>query len=349
MTTPHTITLVEQKPKSIVRIEGEIAFDTLAQYRARALKHLGEQTTIDGFRRGHIPEDVLVRSVGEMAVLYEMARHALDAAYPHILTEKEIDAVGAPRITITKIAPNNPLCFFIETATLPTLSLPPYKKIAAEKNKEPLVVTVTDEDIETTTQQIRRMQMRTNASANTAANAHHDTLPLPELTDEFVRTLGAFESVADFKEKMRDGLKKEKEVRAREKRRLEIAEAILADIKADIPDVLIEAEQNRLIAQIKDDVVAHGSTFEDYLKHIGKDEDTLRSELRTDAAKRATLHLVLNQIAKTEHLRPDPKRVETEIENILKQHKDASRDTLQHYVEHVLTNEAVFRFLDEQR
>ena len=119
---------------SQLKIEGEIPFSELEAERAAAIKHLGAKVKLDGFRDGHIPPAVLEKHLGEMTILAEMAERAIGHMYPHILEAHEIDAIGYPQISITKIAAGNPLEFTATVAVWPTISLPDYEQIAKTTN-----------------------------------------------------------------------------------------------------------------------------------------------------------------------------------------------------------------------
>src|SRR3989344_4883710 len=147
-------------PKSEVEIEGELSSELFEHYSAQALKRLGENLKLDGFRKGKIPENVLLSHIPEISILEEMANLALGEHYPKIIENEKIDAIGRPEISITKLARKNPLGFKIKTAVLPEIDLPDYKDIAkkiisnitdAEKN-----IIVSDQDLENTIMDIRK-------------------------------------------------------------------------------------------------------------------------------------------------------------------------------------------------
>ena len=139
-------------PKSEVEIEGELESEIFESYFAKALKKISENLELPGFRKGKIPESVLLSKVPEIQILEEMAQMALNDLYPKILSgeiESEkidpvrnregsqrpsnsngIDAISRPEISITKLARKNPLGFKIKTAVLPAIKLPDYKSIA---------------------------------------------------------------------------------------------------------------------------------------------------------------------------------------------------------------------------
>src|SRR5690606_19840112 len=145
----YTNLKVTHNKNATVTIEGELPHEELAKHRARVLTDLSRDIEIDGFRKGHAPEKmVLERIGGEQALLQSMAERALGEHYPAMLAHHAIDAIGRPMVAVTKLAAGNPLGFKIETAVLPKLELPDYKAVAralaAEHAKKEVVVTEAD-------------------------------------------------------------------------------------------------------------------------------------------------------------------------------------------------------------
>lgn len=368
---------IEKQKGSTVVITGELPWEDFKQYRGKAIKKLGELVAVDGFRKGHIPEDILVKKVGEISVLEEMASLAFQVIYQKIVIENKIDAIGRPSIQITKLAAENPLGFSITTATLPEVKLPDYKKIAGELNKKRVTDEVTEKEIEETIEEIRTMKakqdlfkkMQDGADHVHDENCNHDheeipnnkeesveevqkrideKLELPEFNDEFVKTLGQFENVEDFKSKLKENLSFEKDRRAQDKHRLAVIDAILENITLDLPDIMIDAEVDQILYSMKGDVSRMGTTFEKYLESVGKTEEDIRKDLRADGEKRAKLQVIVASISKEESLRPEKEAVEKEIEHIKKHYPEANEEGAKAYVETIMTNDLVFKFLDKQ-
>ncbi len=170
---------------------------------------------------------------------------------------------------------------------------------------------------------------------------------MPELTDEFVATLGAFKTVNEFKSKLRDNMKVEKKVENKNKNRSKIIERIATETKADVPDVLIDSELDKMVMQLRETIERAGMTFDDYSKHIGKSEDDVRKDFRADAEKRATMELALYAIGKKEGLTPTEEAVIKEADALVAQYPGADKNRALAYVEQVMTNEAVFEFLEK--
>lgn len=379
---------VSKEAGSEVTITGEIPYEELAKERAAAIKHLGKNVKLDGFRDGHVPEKVLVEKLGEMAILTEMAERALAHMYPHILEAHEIDAIGYPKINITKIAPENPLGFTATVAVMPAITLPDYKSLAKEANQEKESLDVTDEELETQIKDLMRQKiayerLQKKAAAQAEAKEEKEEkdlgdvteLPtpeseaakeaeaeeeafdpekveLPELTDEYVKTLGQpgqFETVDDFKSKMREHLSIEKERDVAAKHRAKITDAIIEKSELALPQVLIDSELEQMQAQMNDDLARSGLQMEDYLKHIKKTEAELKDEWKPAAEKRAKLQLILNEIAKEEKIQPDEKLVEEQTKQLKEQYKDADEARVRVYVASILQNDAVMKLLEEQK
>lgn len=132
----YKIEKVEELPDSEAKIFGEIGLDFLNQCRKDALKHLNTHLDLPGFRKGLVPEDILVKKVGEGSILEETAEVALGREYGNILKSSELKPITRPEIKIIKLAPGIPLSFEITVATEPVFELPDYKKIASDVKEE---------------------------------------------------------------------------------------------------------------------------------------------------------------------------------------------------------------------
>lgn len=358
---------VKKLEKSQAEITGSIPFEIWGKHRAQALKNINESVTVAGFRKGMIPENILVSKVGEMAILEEMAELALSPAYVEIVMDHKMDAIGRPNIQVTKLAKENPLEFKIITAVVPEVFLPDYKKLATEQvmKQNPDDVKLTSEELETTIMRIRKSATpHTKLSSDAfrgASKANHENIALrkesgddkadetslPELTDAFVQKLGAFSDVSDFKTKLRATLIQQKSEQAQEKLRIRIADAIIDASKIDLPDLLIQSETSRIEAQFMADIERMGVKLEDYLKHAKKSIEEIRAEWRPHAEKKAKLQLALNAIAQKENIKPTDEEIGREVKHILEHYKDADSEKAQAYAETVLTNERVFQLLEK--
>lgn len=378
MSHSHTVDFkkaftIEELPDSQVKISGALPYAELQSERKAALVALGKNVELDGFRKGHVPTPVLEKHLGEANILAEMAERAIAHAYPHIISEHNIEAIGHPQIEVKKLAPDNDLEFSATVAVVPTFTLPDYQKIAQEINKNRPNDEVTDEELEEKIKEIRqqkrayeRMQELSQQSKEQADQEAADLptpesvaqkveadkdAPLPELTDEMAKELGQpgqFESVEDFKTKLRAHLEIEKKQNNAAKHRADITDGIIAVTEMNLPQILIDSEINQMFAQMEDDLKRSELKMEDYLAHIKKTKAELAEEWKPAASKRAQLQLVLNEIAKQEELVPDPEKVNEQTKELMERFKDADEHRVRLYVASVLLNEEVMKGLESK-
>ncbi len=343
----HNIS-IQEKEGSELKITGEILESATPLYRAKALKDIGSDIEIHGFRKGHIPDHVLAKRIGEDAILSQIAELALQDVYPQIVKENDIKVIGRPKVTITKLALGNPIGFTIETAVLPEITLPDYKKIASEITEKQELVLVTKQDIDETIDQIlqRKAKLDSKEKDVDATNLQKTN---PVLTEEIVKSFGDFKDIDDFKKKIEENLKIEKEHKVKEKTRIEIGEKVIEKTDISLPRILIESELDKMLSQLRSDVERMGTNFDDYIKNIKKSVNDIRKEFEIDAEKRAKLQLIINAISTKENIHIPKNEIEKESEHIFKHHKDADPNRVAIYVETMLTNEKVFHLLENNK
>jgi FKBP-type peptidyl-prolyl cis-trans isomerase (trigger factor) len=274
--------------------------------------------------------------------------------YPTLLTDNKIDAIGRPEIHITKMAMGNDLEFTITTAVMPKVTLADYKKIAKSENGKEVSVAVDEKDVDAAVLELR--QMRAHQEMHDKGVEHHDhdhtkidEKDLPEITDDFVKTLGKFEGIEDFKTKLRENLLKEKTDREAEKKRIAIIDGVIEGSTIDLPDMLVDFELDKMLQQFAYDISMMGMTMEDYLKRIEKTEAELKQEWRTNAEKRAKMQLILDEIAAKEKLVPTDEEIQSEVAKIMDMYKnqgDISEERARAYVTQILTNAKAFEYLE---
>ncbi len=352
---------VRHVPESEVELVGEIPFTDIEPHQEHALKHFQKELELPGFRKGHVPLDMVKKRVGEIAVLEEAVEHFMRDFYPALLTTHNIDAIGRPDVRITKLAPGNPVGITIHTAVYPEVILPEGWKTHAETvplDDAPAVVE--DHEVDNALESVRRAHTKaaaksaqeivTESDSATTSNTIVTDIPaedtLPPLDDAFAQSLGPFADLADLKQKMRENLLQEKTKNVKDKRRGKIIDSLLEKVQLSVPAVFVDSELEKIVAQMNDDVTRYGMTFEEYLKRINKTQEQLREELREQARKRAKLQLVLNKIAADEKIEANKPEVDEEMKHALDHFPEARPDLLRIHIETVMRNEKVLKLLE---
>jgi len=83
-------TNITKQNETEITIEVSINASDFVKERIPALKTLGKNVELKGFRRGHVPDDVLATHIGEGQLLQEMANRAINAALPNIIDEHKL-------------------------------------------------------------------------------------------------------------------------------------------------------------------------------------------------------------------------------------------------------------------
>jgi FKBP-type peptidyl-prolyl cis-trans isomerase (trigger factor) len=163
--------------------------------------------------------------------------------------------------------------------------------------------------------------------------------------------LGKFENIDDFKAKITENLKSEKEAKNSEKRRISIVEAILEKSEIEVPDMMVDYEVEKMMHEFEGNIATTGMAFDEYLKSINKTKEDYKKEWRDQGFQRAQTQLMLNDIAASEKIDVPDETIQSEVEKIMEQYKNQKgidENNVRAYVATILTHQEVFKFLDKQ-
>ncbi len=171
---------------------------------------------------------------------------------------------------------------------------------------------------------------------------------LPELTDAFAKLLGKFETVADLRKNIREGIAKEKDNKEKERVHLKMLEQIIKHATMDIPEPMLRHTLDSMVQEYKE--------YRGMSQHAGAQQEeasdeAIRKQLEPKAKESVATNLVLYQIAKDERLEPMPAEVEEEAKAAAstmttEQTKTLDSQRLYDYSYSRVQNRKVFDFLD---
>lgn len=139
-------------------------------------------------------------------------------------------------------------------------------------------------------------------------------IEVPEPSDEFAKSLGAFTSLEDLKSKMRENILLEKKDKEAQRRELEALDAIIEKSTfGEFSPSLISGETDKMIEELRADIEAQGAKFDEYLGHIKKSVEDLRNDMKAGAERRVKMALLIRAIAKKENITVGDSEVEEEI------------------------------------
>lgn len=136
---------------------------------------------------------------------------------------------------------------------------------------------------------------------------------LPELDDEFASEVSEKETLAEFKEEIKERLTEQKEIEARAQKEEEAIQKIIDKSKMDIPEAMIETQCETMLDEFAQRISQSGLSFEQYLQFSGTDINGLKEQVRPEAVKRIQSSLVLEQVAKDENIEVTDEDIDAEI------------------------------------
>lgn len=320
--------LPESRMKILVTVPSK-EFETLFE---SAKKKVLSEAKLNGFRDGKVPYDAYVKAYGEFPIRQEMGYQAVDSTYVSIIINEKLEAIGKPELAIVKVAKGEDFEYQIVTDILPEVEVGDYKKYNKDIKLEDIAETTTEE-VENAVEELRRMRMKP------------ETEELPELNEEFLKSVGDFKTVDDLKKRIKENIENEKKWRAEEKRRAQIFDKLVADTKAEIPNSLVENELLKIEERIKGDLSQMGVSFEDYLKHMKKSYPEWKDSEKETAKKQVILQLALHEISKKENLKVSEVTVQNEVAHLLQHYPTLDIERAKAYTEEKMTNSLVAEYL----
>jgi trigger factor len=417
---------------SEIGIKVNVPWDEWKKYLDQALVDLSKDIKIPGFRPGKAPKNMVEQKVGKSAILQEAAEKAIQKTYADILAEGKVDAIGAPKAEILKLAEGNDLEYKITTAVVPEVKLKPWKdgiKNVNKKHKE-TPVEIKEEDVDKEVKKIaesRAKLITVNREAKTGdsvvidfkvlrdgvpiengtskehplvlgkgvfipgfeenligmkeneekkftlkfpAEYHEKSLAgkeaefevkvnlvqerqIPEINDKFAVSLGKFENLESFKKSIRDGMKEEKEVASKEKKRSEYLEILIKLSEIDLPEIMVHQELHKMLQEFEIQLSGMGMNLDGFLEKMNKTRDDLEKEWEPQAEKRVKSAIILEYIAKEQETKVENEKVEEEMNKTLqyyKKEKDMEKNIdmgrLYDYTKGMLINEKAFEDLE---
>lgn len=146
-------------------------------------------------------------------------------------------------------------------------------------------------------------------------------LQLPEMTPELLAELGDFESEAEFRDAVRDMLKRRLEYEQHRRVRQQITAALTAAANWDLPPGLLERQSRRELSRAVMELQRSG--FSD--AEIRAYENDLRQNSRRETARALKEHFILERIAELENIEESPEDYDEEIRLIARQSGETPR------------------------
>lgn len=140
---------VERLPESRVQLEIIAEEAETAKAMDRAVRKVGNQVTIPGFRKGKAPRALIEKAYGPDVFLEEANRFLMTDLYRQALEQEDLTPVGDPEVEVTD---PSPLSYVVTVPVYPTVELGDYQSVRID----PIDAAVDDEAVDTVIDVLRR-------------------------------------------------------------------------------------------------------------------------------------------------------------------------------------------------
>lgn len=383
------------------RAQLTVEFDPgdLDEYKRRTARELARRIKVPGFRPGKAPYHVIVRQVGEPALLEEALEKLVNDRYEQIITESGISPYTSGHLE--KIVSSDPLVLEFQVPLAPVVELGDYHSI----HRDYELALITDEDVDEVLENLQDRQAILEPAERPArpgdvASVHLSgervtpaedqpaeliqentyqflirtpeglaadewpfpgfsqrllglssgeggmalyTFPedygfenlrgveasyqftveavksrtLPELNDEFAKSVGEYESLESLRADILASLQEQRLANYNEEYDDAILDELVSGASIQFPAEMLESEQNTIIENFKRRLEGQGTDFNLYLKSRQINLEALKEEAKPAAEKRLQRSLALLELSKAEDIQLTDEEIQTETAGIL--------------------------------
>lgn len=141
---------------------------------------------------------------------------------------------------------------------------------------------------------------------------------MPELNDDFVKDVSEKDTVDELKAEIRENLEKKNAEDAENESDSALMDAMLANMKAEIPNAMYERHIDELIREWS---ARTRISVSDYLKYTGMTAVQFRANFEESAKRQVKLRLALEKIAELENFEVTQEEIDKEVAELAEQYK----------------------------
>ena len=140
-----------------VRLDVAVPGDEVRRQMERAVRQLGRDVRVPGFRPGKAPAEVIVQRVGREAVVQEMLKGALGGWYSEAVNEAGVVPIDDPELDLEDVPEEGDLTFTAKVRVRPKATLGEYKGLEVGKADPELPEGALDEQLDALRERAARL------------------------------------------------------------------------------------------------------------------------------------------------------------------------------------------------
>jgi trigger factor len=139
---------------------------------------------------------------------------------------------------------------------------------------------------------------------------------LPELTDEWVKSVTPLQSINELREEIRQSLQADADKTSKSIAYQNVIDKLIDISKIEYPDILVDRQARKRFNSLMESIEESQISFEEYLEQIGKTEEELMKEMYELAENQVKVNLALSRILETENIEVSKDEVLDELTKI---------------------------------
>ena len=139
---------------------------------------------------------------------------------------------------------------------------------------------------------------------------------LPKLDDEFASEVSEFETLKEYKARVKKNLTERRKEEAKREKENEVVEKVVENITVELPEPMVDEQTQQMIQEFAGRLSSQGLSFDQYMQMTGMTVDALMGQMKPEAEKRIRTRLALEAIVDAEKIKATAKDIDKEIENM---------------------------------
>ena len=144
---------------------------------------------------------------------------------------------------------------------------------------------------------------------------------LPELDDDFAKDVSEYDTLDELKDSIRKGIQANHEKQADQKVENDLIDQVVNNMKADIPDAMIDSRIEELVQDFQYRISQQGLKLEQYLQYMGMTMEQFKEQFREQADKQVKMRLAMEAIVAKEGITASDEEFEEEVKRIADAYK----------------------------
>ena len=142
------------------------------------------------------------------------------------------------------------------------------------------------------------------------------TKELPEIDDDFVKDVSEKDTVAEYRDELKEQIAKRLESEAERDLDDKLTNAIIEKVEGEIPEQMYDREAQNMVREMDMRLRQQGMDFDTYMKYTGMDANAVLEMYKPEAQRRVKMRLALEKIAELEKIEPTEEEINAEYDKM---------------------------------